>query len=416
MASENIFTGLKVVDLASFIAGPGAATVLSDFGAEVIKVEAPGTGDPHRITYKIPPQPRSDVNYFWHLDNRNKRGIAVDLKSPQSRQILERLVKWADVLVTNFPQPVRKRLKLTYEDVASWNPRLIYADITGYGDVGPDAELPGFDITAYWARSGLLAMTRDAGAPPTLPVAGSGDHATAIGLYAAIVTGLYRRERTGKGSYVTTSLIAEGAWSCGMAVQAALCGAQFYPLHDRKKPPNATFNVYQSADDQWFLIVVQPKDWPALANAIGRPELLTDPRFADAAKQATNSTQLTAILDEVFRSQSLPHWREALDRAHITYGVVHQPQDVINDPQLPANDIIVPLEGAGERLKLTVSSPIKVHGVPKMRAQRAPELGEHNEEVLKELGFSTGEIENFQSTGAIPHVSHLEAATTGGGE
>jgi len=206
----------------------------------------------------------------------------------------------ADVLVINFPQPVRKRLKLTYEDVVSWNPQLIYADITGYGDVGPDAELPGFDITAYWARSGLLAMTRDAGAPPTLPVAGSGDHATAIGLYAAIVTGLYRRERTGKGSYVTTSLIAEGAWSCAMAIQAALCGAQFFPLHDRKKPPNATFNVYQSADDQWFLIVVQPKDWAALATAIGRPELLTDPRFADAAKQAANSTQLTAILDEVF--------------------------------------------------------------------------------------------------------------------
>src|SRR5260370_10960458 len=201
-----------------------------------------------------------------------------------------------------------------------------------------------------------------------------------------------------------------------MAVQAALCGAQFFPLHDRKKPPNATFNVYQSADDQWFLIVVQPKDWPALANAIGRPELLTDPRFADAAKQAANSTQLTAILDAVFRSQSLPHWREALDRGHITYGVVHQPQDVIDDPHLPANAIIVPLEGAAQPLQLTVINPIKVHGVPKMRARRAPELGEHNEEVLKELGFSAGEIENFQSTGAIPHVSHLEAATTGGGE
>jgi len=311
---------------------------------------------------------------------------------------------------------VRKRLKLTYEDVASWNPRLIYADITGYGDMGPDAELPGFDITAYWARSGLLAMTRDAGAPPTLPVAGSGDHATAIGLYAAIVTGLYRRERTGKGSYVTTSLIAEGAWSCAMAVQAALCGAQFFPLHDRKKPPNATFNVYQSADDQWFLIVVQPKDWPALANAIGRPELLTDSRFADAAKQAANSTELTAILDEVFRSQSLPHWREALDRAHITYGVVHQPQDVINDPQLPANDIIVPLEGAGERLKLTVSSPIKVHGVSKVPARRAPDLGEHNDEVLKLLGFTSDEIDSLQANGVIPHASHSEAITTGGGE
>ena len=170
MAEESIFSGLKVVDLASFLAGPGAATVLSDFGAEVIKVEPPGIGDPHRITYKIPPNPTANENYGWHLSNRNKRGMAVDLKSPHAKEILERLVKWADVLVINFPHPVRKRLKLTYEDVAPWNPRLIYADLTGYGDDGPDADLPGFDITAYWARSGLLSMTRDAGAPPTLPV------------------------------------------------------------------------------------------------------------------------------------------------------------------------------------------------------------------------------------------------------
>jgi crotonobetainyl-CoA:carnitine CoA-transferase CaiB-like acyl-CoA transferase len=176
MATDNIFSGLKVVDLASFIAGPGAATMLSDYGAEVIKVEPPGIGDPHRHTFKIPPQPQSEENYAWHLDNRNKRGLAVDLKSAQSREILERLVKWADVLVVNFPQSVRKRLKLTYDDVAPWNSRLIYADVTGYGDNGPDADLPGFDLTAYWARSGLLALTRDAGAPPTLPVSASGDH------------------------------------------------------------------------------------------------------------------------------------------------------------------------------------------------------------------------------------------------
>jgi hypothetical protein len=194
---------------------------------------------------------------------------------------------------------------------------------------------------------------------------------------------------------------------------AALCGAQFFPLHDRNKPPNATFDVYQSADAQWFLIVVQSKDWPTRANAIGRPEQLTDPRFADTAKQAVNFTQLTAILDEVFRSQSLPHWREALDRAHITYGV-HQPQDVINDPQLPANDIIVPLEGAGERFKLTVSSPLKMHGVSKVTALRAPELGEHNEEVLKEPGFTSAEIDGLLASGVIPRVPNLEPAPAGG--
>jgi formyl-CoA transferase len=401
MATDNIFSGIKVVDLASFIAGPGAAVILSDFGADVIKVEPP-TGDLWRIGYKIPPQPRANDNYPWHLSNRNKRGLALDLKSPHAAKILERLVKWADVLIVNTPHPARKRLKLEYEDVAAWNPRLIYADLTGYGDKGPDADLPGFDITAYWARSGLLSLTRDAGAPPTLPVAGSGDHATAVGLFSAIVTGLYRRERTGKGSYVTTSLLAEGVWACGVSIQAALCDAKFFPLHDRKNPPNATFNVYRASDDNWFLIVLTPDRWSALATGIGRPDLLSDARFTDATKQAANSTQLMAILDEVFSSQPMAHWREVFDHAHITFGVVRAPSEIINDQQLRENDIVVPLEGAGGKLKSTISSPFQVHDVAKVPAKRAPEIGEHNEEVLQQLGFDVDEIAGFQVSGAIP--------------
>jgi crotonobetainyl-CoA:carnitine CoA-transferase CaiB-like acyl-CoA transferase len=203
MASDNIFSGLKVVDLASFIAGPSAAVILSDFGADVIKVEPPH-GELWRHANNLPPQPVAEDAYPWHLANRNKRGIALDLKSPSAAQVLEKLVKWADVLIVNTPHPARARLKLEYADVVQWNPRLIYADITGFGDKGPDADLPGFDITSYWARSGLLSMTRDAGAPPTWPVAGSGDNATAVGLYSAIVTALYRRERTGEGAHVTS--------------------------------------------------------------------------------------------------------------------------------------------------------------------------------------------------------------------
>jgi formyl-CoA transferase len=401
MTTNNVFSGLKVVDLASFIAGPGAAVILSDFGADVIKVEPP-SGDTWRIGYKIPPVARSKDNYPWHLNNRNKRGLALDLKSPRAVEVLERLVKWADVLIVNTPQPARKKLKLVYEDVAQWNPRLIYADITGYGDKGPDAALPGFDITAYWARSGLLSLTRDAGAPPTLPVAGSGDHATAVSLYSAIVTALYRRERTGKGSYVTTSLLASGVWACGVSVQAALVDATFFPLHNRLEPPNAIFNVYRSSDDNWFLLVVTPDHWPALATGIGRPDLLTDARFADAAKLAANSKQLTAILDELFGSRPMAHWQEVLDAAHITYGVVRAPSEVIRDPQLVQNDIVVPLEGAGGNLKLTVSSPFKLHDAPKVSAKRAPEIGEHGEEILKDLGFDAKGIESLRASGTVP--------------
>jgi crotonobetainyl-CoA:carnitine CoA-transferase CaiB-like acyl-CoA transferase len=413
MNTDNIFSGLKVVDLASFIAGPSAAVILSDFGAEVIKVEPPG-GELWRHGQEIPPQPFSKDPYPWHLANRNKRGMALDLKSPAAHQILEKLVNWADVLIVNTPHPARKRLKLEYEDVVQWNPRLIYADVTGFGEKGPDADLPGFDITSYWARSGLLSMTRDAGAPPTWPVAGSGDNATAVGLYSAIVTALYRRERTGKGSYVTTSLLAEGIWAASVSIQAALSGAKFYGPHDRKNPANAALNVYRAADGTWFVLLVTPDKVAAVAKAIGRPDLLTDPRFSDPAKLMANMPQLTAILDEVFGAQPMAHWSEVLNGVHATFGPVRGPEEVINDPQLRANDIVVPLEGAGGKLTSTISSPIQVHGVTKVSAKRAPDIGEHNDEVLKELGFDATEIDGFRASGAVPHIRHLEETTKGG--
>ena len=400
MPNDNIFSGLKVVDFASFIAGPSAAVILSDFGADVIKVEPP-SGDLWRHGHEIPPQPQAKDAYPFQLANRNKRSITLDLKSPGAQSVLERLVRWADVFIVNTPHPARKKLKLEYEDVALWNPRLIYADLTGFGEKGPDATLPGFDITAYWARSGLLSMTRDAGSPPTWPVAGSGDNATAVGLYAAIVTALYRRERTGKGSYVTTSLLAEGVWSASVFIQAALCEANFFGLHDRAHPANAALNVYRASDGTWFVLIVLPDKLAAVAKAIGRTDLLTDPRFSDPAKLMANMPQLTAILDQIFSSQPMSHWYEVFNGVHVTFGAVREPKEVVNDPQLRANDIVVPLEGAGGKLTSTISSPIQVHGVTKVPAKRAPQIGEHNEEVLNELGFDAKAIDDLRASGVI---------------
>jgi crotonobetainyl-CoA:carnitine CoA-transferase CaiB-like acyl-CoA transferase len=407
MATDNIFSGLKVVDLASFIAGPGAAVILSDFGADVIKVEPP-SGDLWRHGHQIPPQPQAKDPYPWHLANRNKRGITLDLKSSSAQPVIERLVKWADVFVVNTPHPARKRLKLEYDDVVQHNRRLIYADLTGFGEKGPDAELPGFDITSYWARSGLLSMTRDVGASPTWPVAGSGDNATAVGLYSAIVTALYRRERTGEGAYVTTSLLAEGVWSASVSIQAALCGATFYGLHDRKNPANAAMNVYRTADNTWFVLLVTPDKVPVVAEALGRKDLLTDPRFSDPAKLVTNMPQLTAILDEIFAAQPMAYWQQVFQRVNVTFGVVRAPQEVINDPQLPLNDIVVPLEGAPGKLTSTISSPIQVHGVKKVSARRAPGLGEHNQSVLQELGFSASDVAALLSSGALGKVKERQ--------
>jgi crotonobetainyl-CoA:carnitine CoA-transferase CaiB-like acyl-CoA transferase len=405
MADENVFSGLRVVDMASWIAGPGATTILGEFGADVIKVEPPGHGDGYRMLYKIPPHPRAETNYAWNLTNRNKRGLALNLKSKRAGDVVKRLAEWADVFVTNYPPPVRERLKVTYEDVARHNPRLIYADVTGFGDRGPDADAPGFDLTAYWARGGLLAMMHDAGSPPTLAPSGSGDHATAVGLYASIVTALYRRERTGKGGHVTASLIAEGAWSAGVYVQAALCGAKFYPAHDRLKPSSALLNPYQTSDGVWIMLVARDQEWPGLTAMIGQPTLLDDERFADPSSRAAHSAELAVILDRAFRSAPVAHWRERLSHARITFGVVQTPEQVIEDPALLSNDVIVPIEGGGEKLSRTLSSPIHLHGVEKVRARRAPEVGEHDDELLAELGFTREEVDALRASGAVPPPS-----------
>jgi formyl-CoA transferase len=399
---ESLFSGLKVVDLASFIAGPAATTILSDFGADVIKVEPPGMGDPYRYFYRTPPNPSSATNYAWQLTNRNKRSIALDLKSPAARRVLHRLVKWADVLVTNFPPKVRKALGLTYEELAPLNERLIYADITGYGAAGPEAEKAGFDITAYWARTGLMEVTHDADSPPTLPIPGIGDHATAVTLYSAIVTGLYRRTITGKGGHVTTSLIAEGAWAASTWIEGALHGAKFVAQHDRKRPANALLNPYRTADDRWLLLVAaQEKDWPGFVQAMALPGLLSDPRFASRELRAANAAEMVALLDPVFASQPLAYWKALLDQGRVIFGVVQTFDEIVRDPQMLANDILVPLENPHGKASLTVNSPMQVSGVAKVAPRLAPELGQHSIGVLRELAFSDAEIAELRTAGAV---------------
>ncbi|HUO37699.1 MAG TPA: CoA transferase [Mycobacterium sp.] len=405
--TQSVFTGLKVVELASFIAAPAAATMLSDFGADVIKVEAPGMGDPQRLLGSVPPSPAALGNYNWHMANRNKRGMSINLKSEGGTQILKRLVEWADVLITNFPHGTREGLHLGYEEVSSWNPRIIYADITGFGDAGPDAKLPGFDLTAFWSRSGLLAATRDAGAPPTAPVWGSGDYTTATAIYAAITTALYHRERTGKGANVGTSLLATGVWATGTLVSAALAGGTTYELHDRNEPVNALTNPYQSGDDRWIMLAAKRSAWPVLANAIGRSDLLSDPRFADVEAVSKHAAELATLLENEFRAQPLAHWKEVLDKARIPYGIIQTPEEAAADPQLRATEIVVPIEGAPD-LEYTVNNPLTLRGMARVPARRAPEHGEHNTEILVQLGFTVDEVIQLQAQGAIPVAAEQE--------
>ncbi|MFI6059308.1 CaiB/BaiF CoA transferase family protein [Streptomyces sp. NPDC051286] len=405
MEDTTLLQGLHVVDIASFIAGPAAATILADFGADVVKVEPPGIGDTYRAFSRFPPNPRVEgVNYAWQLDNRNKRSMELNLKSPGARPVLERLVRWADVLVTNFPPPTRARLHLEYGDLAPLNSRLIYADVTGFGETGPDAHLPGFDATAYWARTGLMDLTRQHDAPPAINVSGAGDHATAITLFAGIMTALYRREKTGQGARVSASLVAEGAWAAGVWLQAMLVGAKNPHPVDRFHPPNALANAYRTADNRWLLLafVNEDKQVPPFLRAIGHPEAAEDPRFKDTASRHTHSADIVELLDRAFARRPLAEWRELLDSAGITYGVVQTLEESAHDPQLLANGVLVPIEADGTDSRLTIDSPVRLDQERKVPPRPAPDLGEHTEAVLADLGFDTAEIEELRAAEAIP--------------
>ncbi|MCT9108829.1 CaiB/BaiF CoA transferase family protein [Streptomyces mirabilis] len=404
MSSTPLLEGLHVVDLASFIAGPAAATVLGDFGADVVKVEPPHTGDAYRSLSRIPPNPQVEgVNYPWQLDNRNKRSIALNLKSPSARPVLESLVRWADVLVTNFPPRTREKLGLEYDALAPLNPRLIYADVTGFGEEGPDAHLPGFDVTAYWARSGLMDLTRQRDVAPATNAFGSGDHSTAITLFAGIMTALYRREKTGQGARVTASLLAEGAWAASMWLQAVLVGAKPPRPIDRSDPPNALVNMYRTADDRWIVLgfANENKQVPLFLKAIGHPEAAENPHYADTPSRRAHAAEIVAVLDKTFATRSLAEWREVLDAAGLTYGVAQTLEECAQDPQLLANRVFVPIDDGSDDPHLTVDSPVRLDQEQKVRPGPAPDLGEHTESVLRDLGFDAAGIEELRKAEAV---------------
>src|ERR1700752_4482083 len=313
--AERVFDGLKVIDCASFIAGPAAATVMSDFGAEGIKIEPPGAGDPYPPRATPPVGSGLASNHGFELDGRNKKSLALDLRSPAGQAVLRRLVAEADVFITNYPPPVRRRLGVTYQELAPLNERLIYASFTGYGETGPEADKPGFDATAWWARSGLMHLVR-AGeeVAPARSLQGMGDHPSAMGTYGAIVTALYQRERTGKGGYVGSSLLANGLWANGCAVQAALCGEKVVPQPARDRGLNALRVHYRCRDGRWLLLSIAADEWrwEKLKECLAA-SVLDDPRFATAAFRETYARELIPILDSIFATRDQTEWRAILD-------------------------------------------------------------------------------------------------------
>ena len=398
---DGIFEGLKVLDCASFIAAPAAATVLSDFGASVIKIEPPGAGDPYRNLPNLPGYPRSEHNFAWLLESRNKRSLALDLSKPEGQAVLRRLAAEADVFITNFPPAVRGRLGISWAELAPLNPRLIYASFTGYGEKGEEANKPGFDSNAYWARSGLMDLVRaETSTTPARSVAGMGDHPCAMALYGAIVTALFKRERTGKGSHVSSNLMANGVWANGVLAQAKLCGAKFSERRPREHALNAVTNHYKCRDGRWLILSLlnEERQWPALTKCLGREDLVTDPRYATKADRHARSLELIKLFDEIFATKDLAEWRKRLDGNGLVFDVVGILDDIPTDRQMIDNDVLLPFEGD---TLMTVNSPIWIDGSQKTTPRRPPGVGEHSDEVLREAGYDDAAIRQLRAAGAV---------------
>lgn len=404
MSETYLLDGLRVVELATFVFGPAAGTVLADFGADVVHIEHPQMGDAYRYLPQLRPMPACDENYCWILTARGKKSIALDLQRPAGRVVAHELVRRADVFITNLHASVLEKLGMRWEDLAAGNPRLIYAHATGYGDAGEEAEKPGYDATAWWARSGLMDAVRPRDGELGLAPAGMGDHPSAMALLSAIALALYDRERTGKGRRVRTSLVANGAWSNAILIQAALCGAAPYRPPTHALSPNALVNHYRCADGRalYLAMVQEAAEWPRLIATIDRPDLCDDPRFRELAPRRANASALVDILDAVFAAKPLAEWRVALDRHGVTFGIVARVEDLPDDPQLIANGVFRPVEGDDVAPGLrTVDSPLHLDGAPKRPATRSPSIGEHGREILTSLGYSAEGIDELVRDGVV---------------
>ncbi len=406
MNDQLPLAGLVVLDISSFIAAPAAAVTLADFGAEVIKIEPPGDGDPHRQSFTSPNYPRAptaarQVNFPFQLDGRLKRSLALDLKNGQARPVLERLIGRADVMIVNFPPSVRERLRLRWEDVEPINPRLVYCSLTGYGETGPDCDRAGYDITAYFGRSGILDSARYEDGPPGLSLPAQGDRATAMTLVAAILLGLRHRDQTGKGGWVGTSLYANGVWANGTSAAGALVGATLPPRQPPDRPRNALANLYRTSDERWLQLIMVRDDklFPTFCRAIGRNDLLDDPRFADRAGRRTHALALHAELASLFATRTYGEWERLLGPVGIPIGVIGRLVDVVDDEQAHHAGIFA--ETTNQEIPRTVNNPIRLGFATPRTAGPPPGVGEHSEQILRDLAYSEDEIEALKKAGAL---------------
>ncbi|NLC10655.1 MAG: CoA transferase [Firmicutes bacterium] len=390
---ENVFRSIKVVELASFLAAPICGRFLADLGAEVIKIESL-SGDELRYVATgegRPFDPYEDTT--WDLENAGKKSIAVNLKHESGKEVLLKLLKDANVFITNWRTSALVRNGLDYDTLRLKYPKLIFAQITGYGNKGPDKDLPGFDFTAFFARGGWLGTLYEKGTEPFNIPAGGGDHQAGMFLAAGILAALYRAEKTGKGEMVSVSLFHSAIFDLAVMIQSAQYGKVLYPIHKRDKI-NPLELPYKTKDDRYIQLAMPPYNryYPVFIEAIGRPDLKDDERFKDINTMGENSKLVYDIVKEAMSTKTLAEWKKILTEADIPFAIAQLWEEILEDEQAWANDFLYKMKYDNGNVRTLIRPPVqfKEMGLPEYK--RGPYLGENSREILQSLGYSDEEI------------------------
>ncbi|MFQ5875853.1 MAG: CaiB/BaiF CoA transferase family protein, partial [Dehalococcoidia bacterium] len=402
---SRLLEGIKVLEVANWVAVPVACTILSDLGAEITKIEHPERGDPVRSitvsTRGVVPH-TGGLNIAFELLNRGKQSLGINLENPRGQEVVRNLAANSDVMLTNLTPHRQERYGLTYKDISPLNPRIIYLVLTGYGMEGSERDRSGFDYAAFWARSGIMGMLGEQGDTPVQQRPGMGDLTTSLALAGAVGMALYERERSGKGQRVDCSLLNAGLWVLAGDVIAALQERQAVQRHSRKEAANPLFNFYRAKDEKWLQLVMIEADrfWPGFCRALGLEHLVNDPRFDSLAHRAEHNRELIAILEERFAAQTRDEWAKRLDEERCIWAPIQTLDEVIVDPQAHSNGCFMTLKHDTEGEFELVAPPINFERTPGEAKGPAPELGQDTESKLLDLGYTWEDITTLKEQGA----------------
>lgn len=400
---NGALSDITVLELANWVAGPSAGAIMADMGANVIKVE-PLAGDSMRNTLRQPVRPEgaAKTDYPFHLDNRGKRSLAVDLGSEEGSALVRELALDADVIITNLLPGRLERFGLGYEQLRAANPALVYALVTGYGSTGDDANRIAFDLTAFFGRGGIMSLMGEPGGPPPVFRPGQGDHPTGLALLSGVLAALRVRDKTGQGQMVETALVRTAAWTVACDVAVALVDGEQPNKRARNQAFSPMNTTFETKDGRWIILSTFNQGlWDRFCHAVERPDLIDDPRFATPVDRFRNNEELIGILDQVFATKTADEWKEPMDSTGIIWAKIAEMPDLINDPATLEMQMYPVVHHPEAGTFRTLAAPFTLSSNPLVVQGVGPEVGEHTDQVLNEFGVPADRVASLRNAGVI---------------